>query len=97
MADEASPDGQRLIANWLKATEQVDLYKRELNRAECNEQNAHNELAKWMVPSDAKPGEKIAIWHGDSLFQVEVFGHGRDPKVTIRTRGRRFHELSRVA
>jgi hypothetical protein len=43
-----------------------------------------------MLPDDYKVGEKIALWHGDSLFQVEKHGSS-DPVVTIRTRGHEFH------
>jgi hypothetical protein len=44
-----------------------------------------------MLPEDAKPGEKIAVWHLDALVQVEVAGEMNcDHGVTIRKRGREF-------
>lgn len=97
MPDEATRDGQHLIATWLSSQEREKRLRGELNRAECDTSNTARELAKWMMPADAKSGEKICVWHGDSLFQVEVGDTGRDPVVTVRTRGKHFSELSRVA
>lgn len=45
-------------------------------------------LAKWLLPGDAKPGEKIAVWYGDSLVQVEAPHDGQKPTITVRTRGK---------
>ena len=99
MADEATTEGKHLIARWLSARETERRLRAELNRAQCECFNAEQDLAKWMLPADAAPGEKIALWHGDSLFQVEVGNNAppHDHKVTVRTRGKHFHELSRVA
>lgn len=89
MAD-VLPEGERLIKQWLSATERLERAKSEKNSAECDVVNAQNALAKWLLPDDAKPGEKIAVWFGDSLIQAEVPQEiGRDAKVTIRTRGKR--------
>jgi hypothetical protein len=88
---EPTRDGEHFIKAWLGACESEKLAKGELNRAECNTHNTRSDLAKWMVPGDAKPGEKIAIWYGDSLIQVEVAHPGKDHSVTIRTRGRALH------
>ena len=46
-------------------------------------------LARWLMPDDMKVGEKIAVWHGSSLFQVELVSVG-EPIVTVRTRGKAF-------
>lgn len=97
MSDIATRDGQALIAAWLSAGERERRLRGELIRAECDTHNAENALAKWMLPTDARPGEKIAVWQSDSLFQVEV-GNDQPPsdhKVTVRTRGKHFSELSR--
>jgi hypothetical protein len=45
-------------------------------------------LAKWMLPEDVKEGEKIAVWFGDSLIQVEYGYEHTDPVVTVRARGK---------
>lgn len=103
MADATvTADGSRLIQDWIQATQRVRRLKEELNGAECAASNAEQALAKWLMPGDMKPGEKIAVWHLDSLFQVEIpmvtqYSEGGsprqvpgDPKVTIRTRGRRL-------
>lgn len=104
MSDVTS-EGDRLIRNWLRAAERVHQCKLELNTAECDLINAGEALAKWMKPPDAKPGEKIAVWFGDSLIQVEVGGVPRgetvngvgpaptETSVTVRYRGKHFNEL----
>lgn len=91
MADgDVTSEGKRLIDQWVRSRDHVAQLKRQLNSAECDMMNNHNALAKWLLPDDAKPGEKIAVWHGDNLVQVEVAGglHG-DHLVTVRTRGKR--------
>lgn len=101
MADVTS-EGARLIAAFLAAQKSVDMARSALNSAECDRDNSERALAKWLMPSDMKPGEKIAVWHGDSLFQVELAPRESfsteggashidyEPKVTVRTRGKRF-------
>lgn len=81
-------EGEQKILRWLRAKEAQEQAERELNRRQCDTSNSKNDLAKWMVPGDAKPGEKIAIWYGDSLIQVEVNNPGHDHIVTVRSRGR---------
>lgn len=91
MTDELTSEGERLVKAWLDAKQEVDRTKSHLNRAECDVTNTQNALAKWMLPEDAKPGEKIAVWYGDSLIQVEVplQSHMTAP-ITIRKRGKRL-------
>ena len=87
-----TPEGQRLIEAWLHAGERVRQAQSERNSAECNLANAQNALVRWMLPDDAKTGEQIAVWHGDSLIQVTVPERNgstwNDAKVTVRKRGR---------
>jgi hypothetical protein len=85
---EATSDGKRLIDAWVGAQERERLAQSELNSARCEVSNSQRALAKWMLPDDAKVGEKIAVWHGDSLIQVEMLSHG-DAVVSVRTRGRK--------
>jgi hypothetical protein len=90
--DELTSEGTRLVKAWLGAQDEVERAKSRLRSAECDLANTQKALAKWMLPEDAKPGEKIAVWYVDSLIQVEVplQGHMTIP-VTIRKRGRSLH------
>ena len=85
--DTVTPEGRRRIEHWQHAQLEVRRCKDRLNSAETTLTNAIIELGKWLLPSDAIPGEKIAVWFGDSMIQAEV-RHNRDPLITIRTRGR---------
>lgn len=89
---DVTREGARLIAEWMRATEAVKRCRMDLNRAECDEKNAQLALGKWLMPDDAKVGEKIAVWEGTSLFQGEKLENG-DVAVTIRTRGKDHYRL----
>lgn len=80
--DEPTRRGM-MIDSWQRAIERVRSAERELLRAECALTNARNELGKWMMPDDAKEGEKIGVWHGASLICVEKLS-GTRFKITIR-------------
>lgn len=97
-------EGERLVSAFLYAQEGLERAKSGVNGAECDLANAERELAKWLMPADMAPGEKIAVWRGDSLFQVElapIKSHAvggqehvrHEPKVTVRMRGKDFHRL----
>lgn len=89
--DEASTEGARRIERWEQAKKSLERAKSAVNSAECELANATNDLAKWMLPEDAKPGEKIGVWHLDSLIQVEASKDGmHDAVITIRKRGRDY-------
>ena len=102
---DVTREGERLLKCWLESQEGTRRAKESLTRAECTESNAHSELAKWLMPPDMKPTEKIGVWVGDSLFQVEMIertAHSAnggeshvsyEPKVTIRSRGKDFWRL----
>ena len=106
---ELVSEGQRLVARFLSAGEEVRTAQQDQRRAEAELSNAEQALAKWLMPDDMKPGEKIAVWHGDSLFQVEMAPQtahevesgkphvSYEPKVTVRTRGKHFSEFARRA
>ena len=92
MADgDLTKDGERLVQAWVRAQEEVENCKRRLYSAQTDLANSQNALGKWLLPDDAKPGEKIAVWHGDNLIQAEAPERGapNDIKVTVRTRGKR--------
>jgi hypothetical protein len=92
--NEVVSEGERLILAWTGAQEATRRARSDLTSCECDESNTRRALAAWLKPHDAKPGEKIAVWFGDNLVQVEVGGApdgmpaGED-RVTIRTRGKR--------
>ena len=102
---DVTREGERLLKHWLEAQEETRRAKERLSRAECDESIAHSALATWLMPPDMKPNEKIGVWVGDSLFQVEMVecvahsvesGEPRfsyEPKVTIRSRGKNFWRL----
>ena len=85
---DITSEGKRLIEVWLAQGVRVEQAVSELNSARCAQANSERALAKWLMPSDAKAGEKIAVWHGDSLIQVEVKEGNGDHIVSIRKRGR---------
>jgi len=102
---DVTREGERLLKRWLESLEETRRAKEHLTRAESDESNAHSELAKWLMPPDMKPSEKIGVWVGDSLFQVEMVERvahsveggephfSYEPKVTIRSRGKDFWRL----
>jgi hypothetical protein len=102
-------EGENLVAIFLAAQTELERQKSVLSGAECELRNAESELAKWLMPDDMQPGEKIAVWRGDSLFQVELEPHtsypvgdgepvvSYEPKVTVRSRGKHFSDLRRRA
>ena len=86
MMSDVTSEGERLIQQWHTATQNLkDAYLR-INGLECNLANARNALGKWLMPSDAKVGEKFSVWHLDSLIEVTVTNG--DPELRIRTRGK---------
>lgn len=96
MADnELTSEGTGLVKNWLAAQERLRTAKVEVGYAERDINESQRALAKWLLPADAVPGEKISVWHGDSLIQVEVpLQTHMLPTVTVRKRGR---SISRAA
>lgn len=83
--------GRNKIERWQRAVQRLDSAKRDVNSAECELENAMNDLGRWILPEDADVGEKIAIWFGDSLIQCEKTDHSGigTYRLTIRTRGQR--------
>lgn len=89
MADnDPTSEGTRAIKAWLGAQEELRRAKDNLNRRECDLKNVESALAKWLLPPDAKVGEKIAVWYGDSLIQGEVCEDRTI--ITVRSRGKRL-------
>lgn len=98
---DVTSEGKTLIANWLRSVDEHRRRQQSVYDAYSDVQSSEAALAKWLAPPDAAPGEKIAVWFGDSLIQVEM-GHDvpsnladcpdeRVPtRVTIRSRGKHF-------
>ncbi len=83
-----SREGMELIKTWESARKNEINARHALNRAETELMNAHDKLAKWMLPHDAKPGEKFGVWVGNDLIQVEAAGSCPNDNhiITVRQR-----------
>lgn len=83
-----SREGLDLIKAWENAKSAEMRARHELHKCETALMNAHNALAKWMLPHDAKPGEKFGVWVGNDLIQVQAAGScpNDDHTITVRQR-----------
>ena len=99
-------DGSQLVTEWLRARDAYEAAREVLYRRGSEQQEAEKALVAWLLPPVIKPqpGEKICIWVGDSLLQVEVGGvitpggEGASGSVssatlTVRYRGAEFERL----
>jgi hypothetical protein len=64
-------EGAQLVDAWLNAQQAVERTEQQLRSDKHHLESRHDALAKWLAPSDMKVGEKIGVWHGDGLIQVE--------------------------
>jgi hypothetical protein len=86
--------GEEKIKRWLHAVKHLVDLDREKNRASCELANAEQDLGKWLVPEDAKPGEVFCVWFGDSLIQATVGSQGlSNIKAAVRKRGKSLETL----
>lgn len=60
------------INDWQKAKVRVEQTEKAAVVAKQDLMQAEQVLAEWLVPKDAKGGEKFCIWYGNSLIQVAV-------------------------
>lgn len=92
-------EGEALVKEWLSTKERVARLAAELNRAQCERDNAEIALSKWLLPPDSVVGEKVAVWFGDSLIQAtarECVASGKwAGPVIVRTRGKHLDEMFR--
>lgn len=108
MNEGLTHEGHDLVKAWVAAQQEVENARSTLSRRQSDLREAEMALARWMAPAVTKPqpGEKIAIWCGDSLFQLEVGGEiggtaGEGPRemspdrVIVRYRGSKFNEIFR--
>ena len=91
--NEVTSEGKRMIDAWILSQEEVRRSESRLSSAKADEHSTRMALAKWMLPEDVKEGEKIAVWFGDSLIQVEYGDKRTDPVVTVRARGKHGAEM----
>lgn len=85
-APEVSSDGKYKIDVWLACDRVLRSHRERMKSLESDLKQAEYNLAKWLLPSDAKPGEKIAVWYGDSLIVGEL-DDANGGKITVRDRG----------
>ncbi len=83
---DVTRQGHDLIQAWVNAEEQMSAAYKRAHQAKALRDAARDALANWLLPEDAKEGEKIAVWNGASLIQIEVAKP--HPIITVRQRGR---------
>lgn len=86
-----SRQGDLLIKPWLHAKERVRQLEHQLENARKEEKLAASAVAVWLMPTDMKVGEKVAVWYLDGLIQIEALPAPSPPVLTIRTRGGRMN------
>lgn len=67
MSDEKT---EKLVGRWRAAKQQLEEAKRQLTGREMELTNATNELARWLTPEDAKPGERFCVWIEGTLIEA---------------------------
>jgi hypothetical protein len=87
MSDDVTSAGKRLVERWQAADKGLNAAKSNLSKAECELSNSTRELAKWLMPFDAKINESFSVWYGDSLITAEKTGD-HAYVISVRTRGR---------
>lgn len=83
-------DGEDKIKRWKFAAEEVRDLKRRLSKAECELLNSETDLAKFLLPADAKASETFCVWYGDSLIAAKQ--ENGNHSVELRTRGKSWDE-----
>jgi hypothetical protein len=86
----ATNEGCKLINEWQEAVERERQLSRDHTDALNRERAARLALGKWMIPADAKAGEKFGIWERDRngnevMFELEHRTAG-DSEIRIRRR-----------
>lgn len=80
---EPTREGEKLLKEWYAARDRHERAKRDESATRCDLANAEIAFAKWMLPPDAKTGERFLMWHYQQLIQVEKTEPG-EVRVTIR-------------
>lgn len=83
---DVTSKGKELIERWQAASKRGAQLRSDAEKATRDLQTAEEQLAMWLLPVDAKEGEKFCVWYGDSLIGVVELENGYE--VTVRTRGK---------
>lgn len=88
--DKITREGEGLVVPWLRARKRVAELNAQLGNAEREEEMAASALTVFLVPEDAKVGEKFCVWYLDGLIQLEIMPPPQSAEITVRKRGRRM-------
>ena len=81
--------GDSLIKGWQHATRRLGMARDELAEAIIDCAECERELARWLLPGDAKLGETIGVWYGDSIITAaKTSGNPDSYAIVVRDRGR---------
>jgi aminopeptidase C len=78
---------ERLVDAWKHWSDKVEKAKSVLEQTIIEADIAETELARWLIPEDADPGEQFNVWHGSTILCAEKTMLGKF-KVSIRKRGK---------
>lgn len=87
---DVTSKGKELIEKWQAANKRVAQLRADIEKAARELQTAEEHLAMWLLPNDAREGEKFCVWYGDSLIGAAELENGYE--VTVRTRGKSLME-----
>lgn len=76
--------GEQLLKTWMEAAVEGERYRAQAQRYTQAELDAEQAFGKWLLPHDAQEGEKICMWNGPNLIQVQKVGD----KVVVSIRAR---------
>lgn len=82
--ENTTTETNQKVSRWTNAQQNVERAKAALNSAEVELLNAQSDLAKYLIPKDASPGEGFNIWYGDGLIAVTEKSLNSDYKVSWR-------------
>lgn len=89
---KTTAEGERLIRAWKGAQTSLEEAKRELTRAGENVVESTRALGQWLMPRNAKKGEKAAVWFLDTLIEAEMVDE-RTFVIRLREQGREWNKL----
>lgn len=81
-------DVPALVRQWKDAKEALREADRNQTSARNTLDNTTKELGQWLVPSEAKDGERCGVWVGDEFFQAVRTGGSYSVDIRKRSDGR---------
>ena len=63
-----------LVQRWIQCKQAKKPTESELNRIQCELDNAQNELGKWLVPEGSDAKESFHIWFGSGILKADKIG-----------------------